>query len=151
MIGDPIEAVAFLCGQHVSFGEMIADGEGVDEEATGVASLYAILDEHFAEREFTAATLTALLMGSGNAFSNLSVAETSRLTDQGSLGERIKAALEDASGSPFITRLAPTAQSVAKKLQRIIDRPAECSGRVVRLRRSEDRRAGNRYRLEPIK
>jgi hypothetical protein len=107
MIGDPIEGVASLCGQRISFGDMIAEGEGVDEEATGVATLYAILDDQFAGKEFTASSLATLITAPGGSFRNLSATENQDPSDQAPLAERLKAALEDASGTPFSAHVAP--------------------------------------------
>lgn len=144
LIGRPIEEAIGLTGHSLSFGKLFAAVEETDEEADGTARCYRLLKSAFATEAFTAAEVTDSIVGNG--FDDLSC--KSALTSE-RFGAELKAAIADASGSPF--RPGPiTAQQVAKKLQRFVDRPAILNDAIFRLHRTTDRQRGNRYELRAV-
>lgn len=143
IIGRPLERVLALQREEISFAEMFAAMDTEDEEGDGIVRLYSLLDQKFGGEEFGAADVASIINGRFQISSG-SYAEHQAATEQ------FRAALEDVSGRALPVHGDVTGHDIGKRLQKIVDRPAEVRNCVLRLRRKENRQLGNRYRLEAV-
>ncbi len=147
LVGAAVEAGAALNDVTIDFGALFSANETSDEAVGAMGRLLGQLEQQFRSRPFTSAQIAEL--------DEWTVEDDQEDLDEG-VGSNPRAGyrkiIEDLAAATHSEwkRGEITAHLIGKKLQMVVERPAEIGGRILRLRHRPDRNRGNRYWVESV-